>query len=138
MDNANPLVYEEEECAALEDPELDAFRDEIFSLIRHIHDPEHPHTLSELKVVYKSGIVVQHFEGLEMALVEFTPTVPHCSMATLIGLCIRTAILKELPHIKLRVVIRPGTHDSERASMSIVLLVCVLLMFISAVQSRNS
>jgi hypothetical protein len=27
----------------------------------------------------------------------FTPTVEHCSMATLIGLCIRTKLLRSLP-----------------------------------------
>lgn len=29
--------------------------------------------------------------------VEFTPTVEHCSMATLIGLCIRVKLLRVLP-----------------------------------------
>lgn len=29
--------------------------------------------------------------------VLFTPTVEHCSMATLIGLCIRTKLLRSLP-----------------------------------------
>eukprot|EP01138_Halocafeteria_seosinensis_P002714 gb/GECG01002775.1/.p1 GENE.gb/GECG01002775.1/~~gb/GECG01002775.1/.p1 ORF type:complete len:107 (+),score=3.85 gb/GECG01002775.1/:1-321(+) len=29
--------------------------------------------------------------------VFFTPTIPHCSMATLIGLCIRVKLLRSLP-----------------------------------------
>jgi metal-sulfur cluster biosynthetic enzyme len=29
--------------------------------------------------------------------VEFTPTIPHCSMATLIGLSIRVKLLRSLP-----------------------------------------
>lgn len=29
--------------------------------------------------------------------VQFTPTVQHCSMATLIGLCIRVKLLRALP-----------------------------------------
>ena len=29
--------------------------------------------------------------------VQFTPTIPHCSMATLIGLAIRVQLLRSLP-----------------------------------------
>ena len=29
--------------------------------------------------------------------IEFTPTVPHCSLATLIGLCLREKLRRELP-----------------------------------------
>lgn len=29
--------------------------------------------------------------------IEFTPTIPHCSMATLIGLSIRVKLLRSLP-----------------------------------------
>jgi len=48
--------------------------------------------------------------------VEFTPTVPHCSMATLIGLSIRVKLLRTLPRrFKVDVRIAPGTHSSERA-----------------------
>lgn len=32
-----------------------------------------------------------------MMQVQFTPTVEHCSMATLIGLCIRVKLLRALP-----------------------------------------
>ena len=48
--------------------------------------------------------------------VGFTPTIPHCSMATLIGLCIRVRLLRTLPErFKVDVVINPGTHQSEVA-----------------------
>ena len=30
--------------------------------------------------------------------VQFTPTIPHCSMATLIGLSIRVCLLRSLPN----------------------------------------
>ena len=30
-------------------------------------------------------------------MIEFTPTIPHCSMATLIGLSIRVKLLRALP-----------------------------------------
>ena len=49
------------------------------------------------------------------AVVEFTPTIPHCSMATLIGLCIRVKLLRCLPpRFKTNVRIYPGSHASEK------------------------
>ncbi len=48
--------------------------------------------------------------------VWFTPTIPHCSMATLIGLCIRVKLIRSLPRrFKIEVKISPGTHSSEDA-----------------------
>lgn len=48
--------------------------------------------------------------------VKFTPTIPHCSMATLIGLSIRVQLLRALPaRFKVSVEISPGTHISETA-----------------------
>ncbi|CAN0386701.1 unnamed protein product, partial [Ectocarpus sp. 8 AP-2014] len=49
-------------------------------------------------------------------VILFTPTIPHCSMATLIGLCIRVKLLRSLPaRFKVTVRIAPGTHSSEEA-----------------------
>ena len=50
-------------------------------LIRSIYDPEHPNTLEELRVVSAPQVTV----GTNRIKVEFTPTVPHCGMSTLIG-----------------------------------------------------
>jgi len=48
--------------------------------------------------------------------VQFTPTVQHCSMATLIGLCIRVKLLKSLPRrFKIDVSLTPGSHSTEAA-----------------------
>jgi hypothetical protein len=48
--------------------------------------------------------------------VQFTPTIPACSMATLIGLCIRVKLLRGLPtRFKVRVKVTPGSHSSEEA-----------------------
>ena len=48
--------------------------------------------------------------------VEFTPTVEHCSMATLIGLCVRTALARALPpRFRADVAIAAGAHASEAA-----------------------
>jgi hypothetical protein len=48
--------------------------------------------------------------------VFFTPTVSHCSMATLIGLCVRVQLLRALPQrFKVDVYVSPGSHSSEHA-----------------------
>lgn len=49
--------------------------------------------------------------------VEFNPTVPHCSLATLIGLCIRIKLERNMPYkIKLDIYIKKGAHTTEDES----------------------
>ncbi|TKY89377.1 hypothetical protein EX895_001908 [Sporisorium graminicola] len=93
---------------------------EIYDLIRSITDPEHPLTLEQLAVVNASHITVSHGDTatnrLPHVLLEFTPTIPHCSMATLIGLSLRVRLLRALPdRFKVDIRVRPGTHQSENA-----------------------
>uniref|UniRef100_A0A7S2AZ41 MIP18 family-like domain-containing protein n=1 Tax=Pycnococcus provasolii TaxID=41880 RepID=A0A7S2AZ41_9CHLO len=91
---------------------------DVFELLRTIVDPEHPHTLEELGVVKEEDIVVTDVSSTRKhsVNVHFTPTVPHCSMATLIGLCIRVRLLREMPStFKLDVAVAAGTHASEMA-----------------------
>ena len=87
---------------------------EVFECIRHLNDPEHPLTLEQLNVVTIDNIFVNDEDNT--LLVQFTPTIPHCSMATLIGLCIRVKLLRSLPR-RFKVVVRitPGAHNSEEA-----------------------
>ncbi|KAI6077431.1 Mitotic spindle-associated MMXD complex subunit MIP18 [Aix galericulata] len=83
-------------------------------LIRSINDPEHPLTLEELNVVEQVRVKVNDAEST--VAVEFTPTIPHCSMATLIGLSIKVKLIRSLPErFKMDVHITPGTHASEHA-----------------------
>ena len=95
--------------------------DEVFHIIRNIQDPEHPLTLEQLGVVSRKQIEVKEIasiEGHSIVDVRFTPTIPHCSMATLIGLSIRVKLLRSLPsnnRFKVTVRIEPGTHNSELA-----------------------
>jgi metal-sulfur cluster biosynthetic enzyme len=90
--------------------EIDAL--EIFDLIRHINDPEHPRTLEELNVAQLQNIFLD--AKRQHVMVQFTPTIPHCSMASLIGLSIRVKLLRSLPaSYKVDVRITPGTHISE-------------------------
>jgi metal-sulfur cluster biosynthetic enzyme len=122
MDNANPTVHssaavlrEEDELLREEDEGVDDRIDalEIFEHIRHINDPEHPHSLEELKVARLEDVDVAD-DGT--VTINFTPTVPHCSMATLIGLCIRVKLLRSLPEaLKVDIYVAPGSHASEHA-----------------------
>lgn len=68
---------------------------EVFDHIRHLNDPEHPLTLEQLKVVRLEDISVDNKR--ERVKILFTPTVPHCSMAKLIGLCIKEKLRRSLP-----------------------------------------
>ncbi|KAF4604195.1 hypothetical protein EYR40_001378 [Pleurotus pulmonarius] len=87
-------------------------QDEIFDLIRHISDPEHPNSLEELRVVSAPQISVSE----NRVIVEFTPTVPHCGMSTLIGLSIRVRLMQSLPpRFKVDIFVKPGSHQSEHA-----------------------
>ncbi|KAJ7986072.1 hypothetical protein DPEC_G00347010 [Dallia pectoralis] len=81
---------------------------------RSINDPEHPLSLEELNVVEQIRVRVNDQQNT--VGVEFTPTIPHCSMATLIGLSIKVKLLRSLPErFKIDVRITPGTHASEDA-----------------------
>ena len=82
---------------------------------KRVTDPEHPLTLEQLAVVNEEHITVDtgNENTSPSVVLEFTPTIPHCSMATLIGLSLRVRLLRALPtHYKLGVLIRPGTHQS--------------------------
>ncbi|XP_029623037.1 cytosolic iron-sulfur assembly component 2B [Salmo trutta] len=120
LENANPLIFqrtgERLQTANDEDEDVaDPIDDrEIFDLIRSINDPEHPLSLEELNVVEQMRVRVNDQENT--VGVEFTPTIPHCSMATLIGLSIKVKLLRSLPErFKIDVHITPGTHASEDA-----------------------
>ncbi|XP_030046332.1 cytosolic iron-sulfur assembly component 2A [Microcaecilia unicolor] len=88
---------------------------EVYDVIRTIRDPEKPNTLEELDVVTESCVDVQEIAQEEyLVTIRFTPTVPHCSLATLIGLCLRVKLQRCLPFKhKLEIYISEGTHSTE-------------------------
>ncbi|XP_055319914.1 MIP18 family protein galla-1 isoform X2 [Sitodiplosis mosellana] len=91
-------------------------RETIYDMLRTIRDPEKPSTLEDLKVVYEEGIFVQPptSDDVQVVRVEFNPTVPHCSLATLIGLCLRIKIERNIQHkLKLDIYIKKGAHSTE-------------------------
>ncbi|WOO78561.1 Mitotic spindle-associated MMXD complex subunit MIP18 [Vanrija pseudolonga] len=99
--------------AASSDEELEEIdAHEVFDLLRSITDPEHPVSLEQLRVVSRDDIHV----GGNRVLVYLTPTIPHCSMSTLIGLSLRVRLLRALPsRYRVDIRIKEGTHQSEHA-----------------------
>merc|ERR1712241_336111 len=66
--------------------------------------------MGQLKVVELNHVWVDAIR----IFVRFTPTVPTCSVATLIGLTIKAKLLRSLPRrYKVDVEITPGTHNQE-------------------------
>ncbi|XP_036598855.1 cytosolic iron-sulfur assembly component 2A-like isoform X2 [Trichosurus vulpecula] len=58
---------------------------EVYNLSRIIWDPEKPNTLEALEVVTESCVEVKEIHEEDyLVTIRFTPTVPHCSLATLI------------------------------------------------------
>ncbi|TBU15832.1 hypothetical protein CWI41_051210 [Ordospora colligata] len=97
----------------------------IFELIRDIKDPEHPYTLEQLGVISKEDIHIETFEcdgitpdvGLPIlcVCVEFKPTIPHCSMAAIIGLCIKTHLDRFIRNHAISVKIADSAHVNYKA-----------------------
>ncbi|KAI3895278.1 hypothetical protein MKX03_011011 [Papaver bracteatum] len=84
------------------------------TFFRDIKDPEHPYSLEELKVVTEDAVEVN--DKHSHVRVTFTPTVQHCSMATIIGLCLRVKLMRSLPpRYKVDIRVAPGTHATEAA-----------------------
>ncbi|KAA8583513.1 hypothetical protein FQN60_014721 [Etheostoma spectabile] len=125
LENANPVIFERsgerlltatDENEDVHDPidDREIFDILFLHLIRSINDPEHPLSLEELNVVEQVRVKVNDAEST--VGIEFTPTIPHCSMATLIGLSIKVKLLRSLPdRFKIDVHITPGSHASEEA-----------------------
>uniref|UniRef100_A0A8W8I6P6 FeS_assembly_P domain-containing protein n=1 Tax=Magallana gigas TaxID=29159 RepID=A0A8W8I6P6_MAGGI len=85
----------------------------IADLIRGIIDPEKPETLEELNVVSEEDVSVSRLNKDYLIKVVFVPTVPHCSLASLIGLSIRTKLETSIPDkFKLDIFIKEGTHET--------------------------
>ncbi|KAI1375379.1 hypothetical protein F4677DRAFT_422653 [Hypoxylon crocopeplum] len=94
---------------------------EVYDLISTISDPEHPLSLGQLAVVNLPDIhitpspsVVADPNTLTRVLVEITPTITHCSLATVIGLGVRVRLEQALPpNYRVDVVIKEGTHSQD-------------------------
>jgi metal-sulfur cluster biosynthetic enzyme len=86
-------------------------------LIAPISDPEHPLSLESLGVVKLQDVHLisppdlTNPAALSRVLVELTPTVSHCSLATVIGLGVRVRLEQALPpSYRVEVKIKKDTH----------------------------
>lgn len=87
-------------------------------LIAPISDPEHPLSLESLGVVKLQDVHLMapsdrmKPSALFRVLVELTPTVTHCSLATVIGLGVRVRLEQTLPPTyRVEVKIKKDTHS---------------------------
>jgi hypothetical protein len=82
----------------------------VFEMLRHFNDPEHSLSLEQLNGVRPELITVIG----ENARVEFTPTIPNHTMATLIGLMIRVKLHRSLLLVlTLMFYIKQGKHEQQ-------------------------
>ncbi|KAL3230521.1 hypothetical protein RNJ44_00970 [Nakaseomyces bracarensis] len=90
---------------------------EIYDLIAYIQDPEHPLTLAQLSIVNLPDIKVidsGNPNDIAEVIIKITPTITHCSLATLIGLGIRVRLERSLPpRFRFTIMVKEGTHNSE-------------------------
>lgn len=89
-------------------------------LIAPISDPEHPLSLGSLNVVQLDDIHVlppsTPNSNISTVQVEITPTITHCSLATIIGLGVRVRLEQALPpRYRVDVKIKEGTHSTDKA-----------------------
>jgi len=90
---------------------------EIYDLVATMCDPEHPITLGELAVVNLQHISVRGDSNKVTSTVslEFTPTITHCHLATVIGLGIVVRLQQALPpRFRIDVKCREGTHTTDK------------------------
>ncbi|KAJ5975210.1 MIP18 family protein [Penicillium waksmanii] len=113
---ADFLSSDSEDDDLLEEP-ID--EQEIFDLIKLISDPEHPLSLGELAVVSLPDISIKPTlpsvpsSPLQTVTVLITPTITHCSLATVIGLGVRVRLEQSLPpRFRMDVRIKEGTHST--------------------------
>ncbi|GFO14801.1 mip18 family protein fam96a [Plakobranchus ocellatus] len=97
-----------------DDSELKILQETIYDLISDIKDPEKADSLEDLNVVSETGVKVKRLQdGQVLANIEFVPTVPHCTLASIIGLSIRSKLDQSLPKkMKIDIFIKKGTHDT--------------------------
>ncbi|KAF7698516.1 MIP18 family protein galla-2 [Cucumispora dikerogammari] len=118
--NSSPTIHKIDEIESIVLPlELsNTNENQIFSLIYNIRDPEHPHTLAELSIVSPQNIIKFQLDNIIHWQINITPTIPHCSLASIIGLCIIYRMKKFCKlefNSSFSVHIAPETHVNDRS-----------------------
>lgn len=120
MENESPIILEKNNSQfkinLVDGKLLDVTRESVFQLLRNILDPEHPYSLEQLGVIsledititdlFDDSIICSKGQHIKSINVIFTPTVPHCSMAGIIGLAVAYT---------LNIKIKEGSHSTENA-----------------------
>ena len=87
---------------------------DIWIALKGIRDPEYPYTLTQLRVI--SQKLIRADIASKFICVGFTPTVKHCSMATVIGLCILSKLAETFGYSwKFSVYVTKDSHMDEEA-----------------------
>ncbi|KAF4340416.1 FAM96B [Fusarium beomiforme] len=95
---------------------------EIYDLISTISDPEHPVSLGQLSVINLCDIHITPSPSLGVpdpntivqVVVEITPTITHCSLATVIGLGVRVRLEQALPpNYRVDVTCKENSHNQD-------------------------
>ncbi|KAL8657797.1 MAG: hypothetical protein Q9226_001552 [Calogaya cf. arnoldii] len=123
-DPFNPSSSSESESSDNDEEVEPIDEQEIYDLIASIQDPEHPLTLGSLSVVNLPDITLKptlppsslsNFSrpAITTVTVLVTPTITHCSLATVIGLGVRVRLEQALPpRFRVDVRIKEGTHST--------------------------
>lgn len=91
-------------------------------MISTISDPEHPVSLGQLSVINLSDIHITPSPSLGVpdantivqVVVEITPTITHCSLATVIGLGVRVRLEQALPpNYRVDVTCKENSHNQD-------------------------
>lgn len=91
-------------------------------LIYTITDPEHPVSLGQLSVINLPDIKITPSPSLGMpspntivnVFVEITPTITHCSLATVLGLAVRVRLEQTLPpNYRVDVKCKENSHTQD-------------------------
>lgn len=125
LQNPNPIVFkvqniddriiQQRKIEEMDEENVDIIDNyEIYDIIKTINDPEHPLTLEQLNIVSPQKVSINN-ESRSIK-VFFTPTIPSCSMSTLIGLMIKVKLLNSVSSLyKIDVLVEPGKHYTEEA-----------------------
>ena len=116
MRSTSPSSLDLNDSDAEEEP-IDA--QEVYDLVATMSDPEHPITLGALAVLSLPDISIKPTipnrpnSNLQTVTVLVTPTIQHCSLATVIGLGVRVRLEESLPpRFRVDVRIKEGTHST--------------------------
>ncbi|KAH8433610.1 iron-sulfur cluster assembly protein CIA2 [Aspergillus melleus] len=117
LSTSPPSSVESESDGDLMEEPID--EQEIYDLISTISDPEHPISLGALAVVSLPDISIAPTlpdvpsSPLRTVTVLITPTITHCSLATVIGLGVRVRLEQSLPpRFRVDTRIKEGTHST--------------------------